>query len=113
MDKYSRRQDISSARKRMSELRERHKPSVADSIRRSRTTIFINMLIELFSGILYAVGLYIAIRFLNLRKPFMEPIQYKVFIGAFTVISCGWFSYLLIKMYGNLKRFRRISSMQD
>lgn len=102
--------DSSSSRKRLSDLRERERESVSETIQGSRTTILINMFIQIAAGLIYAVGLYVIIQFLNLRKTLMNPLQYKIYFGAFTAISCGWYIYLFIKIRSYYKRFRNAST---
>lgn len=102
--------DIRSGRRRLSELRERKRASVSESIGNSRTTVIINMIINITSGIIFAVGLIIVLKFLNMRKPYMDPMQYRIFIGAFIFISAGWFTWLVIRIRRHIKRLREISS---
>ena len=90
--------EIRSSLKRLDELRERRKNSVAEVIRRRRSTIIINMTIEIAAGIVFAVGLFYVMRFLSMQKSQMEPFHYRIYIGAFTVISCGWFLYISLKI---------------
>ena len=103
-------QDVPSGRKRLSELRERKRASVSESIGNSRTTVIINMIINITSGMIFAVGLFYVMRFLNMRKPYMDPMQYRIFIGAFIFISVGWFAYLVVRIRRHIKRLREISS---
>ena len=102
--------DIPSGRRRLSELRERKRASVSKSIGNSRTTVIINMIINITSGIIFAVGLFYVMRFLNMRRPYMDPMQYRIFIWAFIFISCGWFAYLVLRVRRHIKRLREISS---
>ena len=104
------REKITSGRKRISELRLRRRSSVSDSIRNSRNTIIINMIIGITSGVIFAVGLYFVVQFLYMRKPYMDPLQYKIIMGAFMIIACGWFIFLIIRIRSHYKRFREVSS---
>lgn len=101
--------DIQSSRRRLSELRERKRANVSESIGKSRTTVIINMIINITSGMIFAVGLFYVMRFLNMRKPYMDPMQYRIFIGAFIFISCGWFAFLVVRVRRHIKRLREIS----
>ena len=109
MENHGRSEHMSSGRKRMEELREKKRPGVQESIRHARSTVFINIVIEAISALIFVVGVFYAIRFLNLRKPFMEPLQYRIIIGSFTVISIVWFGFLLGKVRKNVLRLREIS----
>lgn len=69
----------------------------------------INLAIEAISALIYAVGVVYAIMFLDLRKPFMEPVHYRVLVGAIVFISLVWFAILIGKARRNLKRLREVS----
>jgi len=110
MTTFHDREKITSGRKRLSELRLRRRSSVSDSIRNSRNTVIINMIIGITSGIIFMVGLFYVMQFLFTRKPYMDPFQFKVLMGAFTVIACGWFIFLIIRIRSHYKRLREVSS---
>ena len=78
MSRFSDPSKLSSSGRRLSELRERKRTSITESINKSRTTILINIAIAVVSGILFAVGLIYVIRIIHIRKPFIEPEQYKI-----------------------------------
>jgi len=99
--------ELKASRKRLAELRVKRKDSVADLIERRRSTILINMIISIISGAIFAVGLYFVIRFLNMQKSQMNPVQYKIYMGVFTVISIGWFVYLFMKIRSYCKLLRK------
>ena len=98
--------ELKASRKRLAELREK-RASVTDLIERKRSTILINMIISIAAGVIFAVGLYFVMRFLNMRKPQMDPVQYKIYMGVFTLISIGWFVYLFLKIQTYYKLLRR------
>jgi len=104
--------NISSGRKRLAELRER-RVSAAEAIRNSRTTVLINLFIEIASGLIFGVGVIYAVKFLNLRRPYMAPLQYRIFIGTFGVITLAWYVYLVNKVRSNVKRLRELSSLAE
>ena len=62
MLRFSDPRRLSSGRQRLSQLRERKRISVAESIDRSRTTVLVNMAIAVISGLLFAVGLIYLIK---------------------------------------------------
>ena len=113
MRRYGSHQEISSARKRLVELREKRRKSVSESIQRSRTTILINMAIEVLSGLIYAVGVFYAVRILNIRRSQMETVHYRIILGSILSISCVWFVILIAKARSNYIRLRKIVTPDD
>ena len=105
--------ELRRSRERFAELQRQKSKSVTYMIGRKRTTIIINMIIEILSGVIYGFGLFFIIQFLQMRKSHMGPGQYKIFIGAFTVISIGWFIYLSLKIRTSYKRLREVSAKRD
>lgn len=105
--------EIRSSRKRLAELQERRKNSVTEVIRRRRSTIIINMTIEIAAGIVFAVGLFYVMRFISMQKSQMETFHYRIYIGAFTVISCGWFLYIFLKIRSHYRLLKEISSERN
>lgn len=102
------RADSASAKKRLEELRERRNTGIVGSPLQARNTVIINMIIEVVSAFIYCVGVYYAIRFLNLRRPFMEEIQYRIFIGVFLIVSVVWFGFLIARVRKSILRIKEI-----
>ena len=106
------RSNIQFGKRRLRELRDKKRPSVDDTIKNSRTTVLINIAIEIFSGILFMIGLVYAIRFLNLRRPFIGDTHYLVMFWGFLVIGVGWFVWLLMRMRRKVNRLFELRAMK-
>jgi len=100
---------IGSGKRRLEELRETRRVSAHESVSRSRTTVLINIGIELVSACIYLVGISYAFLFLSVRKPFMDPLHYRLFIGAFLAVSAVWLTLLARKVIRNILRYREIT----
>jgi len=112
MDGRRETSDIRAGRQRLRELRETRRMSVAESVSRSRTTVIANLIIEVLSGVFFAVGVYYALRFLDMQRPNMEPIHYRIFSGAFVIIALGWFTWLFWKIRANVLRLRELGRIR-
>jgi len=107
------RTNINAGRRRLQEIREQRGPSALDTIKNSRTTVTINIAIEVLSGILFMTGLVIAVKFLNLRRAFMEAIHYKMMLWSIIAIGAGWSVWLLIRMRSNVQRLFELRALAD
>ena len=67
----------SSGRRRLAELRERKRDSVADSINRSIATVIVNLIIELASACLFIVGLVIIANIMGINRSEMDPMMFE------------------------------------
>ncbi len=103
-------QKISDNEKRFSKLLEKRKKSVAFMIEHRRSTIIINIVIEITAGVIFAVGLVYVMWFMRIRKSLIGPAQYRVFMLAFICIACFWFVYLFVKILSQYRLLRRTSS---
>ena len=112
MKKLDELPEFSSSRKRLSELRERKIKSVSDSIEYSRTTVLTNMVIAVSSGVFFVVGIVYLMRFIHMRKSFMEPTQYQLFMGLLILIVCGWFIILFLRIRKHYKLLRKASAQK-
>ena len=89
----------SGGRKRLSELRNlRKQKSVVDSIYTSRTTVLVNLIIMIVSGLIMIVGLSYIIRFLFMQRVNMEPVQFGIFIGTIFLLAGFWLLYFFYKL---------------
>ena len=113
MLRFSDPRKLSSSRRRLSELKERKRTSAAESINKSRTTILINMTIAFVSGILFAVGIIYIIRIIHIRKPFIEPGQYKLLMGVLAFIVCAWIVILSLRIRKYFKLYRKVYVPKD
>ena len=113
MLRFSGPRKLSSGRRRLSELRERKRTSVAESINKSRTTILINMTIAVVSGLLFAIGLIYVIRIIHIRKQFIDPEMYKILIGLLSFIACAWIVILILRIRKHLRLYRKVYAPKD
>ena len=104
---------IGSGKRRLETLRETRRVSTHETVNRSRTTVMINIGIELLSACIYIVGISYAFMFLSMRKPFMDPLHYRLFIGAFIAVSAVWLTLLTRKVIRNILRYREITRQVD
>lgn len=73
-------------------------PNVTDSIMNSRTTIIVNMVIEIFSALVLLIGIIYFFRFMIFFRTKMVDMYFRIFLGASFIFSAGWFSYMFIKI---------------
>ena len=106
--------ESSSGRKRLSELRNRRKKrSIVDSIYTSRTTVLVNLIIMIVSGLLLIVGLSYIIRFLFMQRVNMEPVQFGIFIGTILLLAGFWLLYFFYKLKSYFLFLRRLHTEQN
>ena len=85
----------------------RGKPGVADTISKSRTSILINMIIEIACAMVLIVGIIYFIMFLIYFRRNMVELYFRIFLGTVILFTFGWFSYFVIKLrehYGLFKK---------
>jgi len=109
----TRHSDAESGRQRITELRKRRRTSSVDVLASSRVTAIINIVIGLVSGLIFAVGLVYVFRFLAIRQSYMDPTIYKIFITVFSVLSAGWFVWLIVRIVRNVRRLRAVLRLRD
>ena len=109
MNDTNRLKGATAGRRRIEELREQRSLRDEVTIRRARTTVIINILIEICSGLIFGVGAFYAVRFLNLRRPYMEPMHYRLFLSTFALISVVWLAFLIGKIRRNWKRLGELN----
>ena len=85
----------------------RSKPSVADTISKSRTTILVNMIIEIACATVLIVGVIYFIRFLVYFRENMVELYFKIFLGAIILFTAGWSVYIFIKLYEHYRLFKK------
>jgi hypothetical protein len=105
--------DLSYLRKRREEARQiRRRASVDETIQRNRTTLLINLFIEIFSGLVLLAGIVFAIYFITLRRNAISPEQYKLYIGVLGFFSIGWFTYVGFKIRKKFLLYREYSKKE-
>jgi len=85
----------------------RSKPSVAETISKSRTTILVNMIIEIACATVLIVGVIYFIRFLVYFRENMVELYFRIFLGAIILFTAGWSAYIFIKLHGQYLLFKK------
>lgn len=102
-----RRVQIKSTRERLEEVRrEREQQSAGYQISHAPTTIMTNMIIQVLSTIILGVGIYYIIWYLNLRREYMLPRHYTLFVGTMLLVAAGWVVYTIIRLRTDFRRYR-------
>lgn len=90
---------IISGRRRLEELREkRARQDAGDSINKSRSMVFTNLAIELISCALVLVGVFYLIRFIMMRRSYVDPLIFKLSAGCLAVFISGWLIYFFARI---------------
>jgi hypothetical protein len=92
----------------------RVKPGVAETIGKSRTTILINMILEIVCAVILMVGIiYFTIFLIYFRRNMIE-LYFRIFLGVIILFTLGWFVYFIIKFrehYYQLKKSGKEKTM--
>ena len=103
--------DLSYINKRREEARRiRRRASVDEVIQRNRTTLLINLLIEILAGLILLAGTAFTAYFLTMRRSVLPPGQYKLYMGVLAFFSVGWFTYVAYKVRNKYLLYRKCSS---
>ena len=106
--------DFSYINKRREEARRiRRKVSVDEIIQRDRTTLLINLLIEILAGLILFAGIIYTAYFLTIRRSALTFGQYKLYIGVLAFFSVGWFTYVASKVRKKYLLYREYSKKPD
>jgi len=94
---------ITSGRRRLEELREkRKKASVTDALSRSRSTIIINLTIEIASAVTVLIGVTYLIRFFWLKRFDIDPLIFRISTACLGVFVAGWMVYIFLRIRRHL-----------
>ena len=85
----------------------RNKPSVAETISKSRTTILVNMIIEIVCAMVLIIGVIYFIRFLIYFRNKMVELYFRIFLGTVILFTAGWSVYFFIKLYEHYRLFKK------
>jgi len=114
MDEPNKIPDLSYIKKRREEARRiRRRASVDEIIQRDRTTLLINLLIEIIAGLILIAGIMYTAYFLTIRRSALSPAQYKLYIGVLAFFSVGWFTYVASKVRKKYLLYREYSKKPD
>ncbi|MCE5248979.1 hypothetical protein LLG96_02035 [bacterium] len=102
---------FAAGKKRIEELRiKRARPSIEDTISRSRSMILVNLFVEIATGIILVIGLSYLVRFLIARRPFIDPKMFNLVVGCMAALTVGWIVYLFTRMRSHIAMLRKASS---
>lgn len=104
---------IPTGRQRLESIRARRERGMLGSPRHAKNTVVINMAIEAVSAVIYLVGVWYAIRFLNIRRPFMEEMHFRIIVGVFLLVTVVWASFLVRRVLHNIQRYKDLSRMEE
>lgn len=93
----------------------RRRSGVRESIERSRSTLLINLIIEIVAGIILLVGISCSVMFIYNRRSTLNPGQFKLYIEILVFFAIGWFTYIGFKIrtkYLLLKKHWRSSASE-
>lgn len=103
--------DLSYINKRREEVRRiRRRASIDDVIQRNRTTLLINLLIEILAGLILMAGIVYTAYFLTMRRSHLHPGQYTLYMGVLAFFSVGWFTYIVYKARNKYLLYRKYSN---
>jgi len=85
----------------------RDKPSVAETISRSRANILVNMIIEIACTMVLIIGVIYFIRFLIYFRENMVELYFRIFLGTVILFTAGWSVYFFIKLHEQYRLFKK------
>jgi len=85
-------------RTRFDTRRRRTRPSVRDSIDRARSTLLINLIIEILAGLILLAGIVFTVKFLFDRRSALDPGRFKLYIEVMIFFTIGWLTYVGFKV---------------
>ena len=91
----------------------RSRPSISESISKSRTTILINMVIEGAAAVIMIAGFTYLIRFLFYWRNRMVDIHFNVFLGTLVFFAVGWSTYIFIKLRNHYELFKKAGTNEE
>ena len=103
--------DLSYINKRREEVRRiRRRASIDDVIQRNRTTLLINLSIEILAGLILMAGIVYTAYFLTMRRSLLHPGQYTLYMSVLVFFSVFWFSYVVYKARNKYLLYRKYST---
>ncbi len=82
------------------------RPSVRDSIDRARSTLLINLVIEILAGIILLAGIGFTVKFLFDRRAALDPAKFKLYIEIIAFFTAGWLTYVGFKVRAKYRLLR-------
>jgi hypothetical protein len=92
---------------------ERNRPGIGESISNSRSTLLINLIIEIVSGLVFFVAIGYTVWFLSLRRDQLDPANFKLYIEILIFFSLAWLTYIGFKIRAKYLHLRRNWSPDD
>lgn len=90
-----------------SRRRIRSRPSIYESINKSRTTLLINMVIEGAAAVIMIVGFTYFIRFLFYWRTRIVDVYFNISLGTIIFFAVGWSTYIFTKLRDHYKLFKK------
>lgn len=90
----------------------RQRPGVHDSIRTARTTLLINLFIEIASGVILLAGIGFTVRFLIDRRAYIDPGKLKLYLEVLAFFTVGWLTYFGFKVRARILALKRYGKPQ-
>ena len=94
-------------RSRFEARRRGSRPSVRDSIDRARSTLLINLLIEILAGVILLAGIVFTVKFLYDRRAYLDPARFKLYIEVVVFFTVGWITYVGFKVRAKYRLLRK------
>ena len=101
-------------RERLEEVRrKREQRSTGYQIRNAPNTIMTNMIIQILSTVILAVGFYYIFRYLELRREYMEPQHFTIFVVTMMLVGVVWLVYTIIRLRADYGRYHKAVRRQE
>lgn len=102
---------FTSGRGRLAELREQgNLKETTESIGSSRSTLIINLAIDIFSGIIFIVGFWYLIKFFLLRREHLDPAFFHTWLGIIFLIALFWLAFFVVRIRHRYMLLKKHSS---
>lgn len=76
----------------------RNRSGVSDSINYARSTLLINLVIEIAAGLIFLTAIMYTVRFLFARREMLDHARFKLYIEILIFFTLGWFTYIGFKV---------------
>lgn len=85
----------------------RNRPGVHETIQNARSTLIINILIEIASALILLTGIGYTAMFLVARAGMLEPGALPLYLSILGFFTVGWFTYSGFRLRGKIRALRR------
>ncbi len=91
----------------------RQRPGIDRSIRNARSTLFLNLIIEIAAAMVLLVGMAYTVKFLYARRAFIEPAKFNLYLQALGFFTVGWLTYVGFKVRAKYSALRNHGKAQE